>query len=217
MSRNWREVPAGVINGAQQRFWHELGVHAGVIAARINIDPAYLNDLVAYAVRRMHERGEDNDLLELVETVSVPSYDQFVSEEKFREGQTIDDVSIAWLGDNFKRYVLGKIETNVPAAELKVSKLLKAARDLPKDNEPGIIPALNGKHETALAHFHSLLKYKQQKKDYSWIIAYIIGNNGVTLWAVDAIWDSGYRGWYVWADSVEHPFRWVAGYQVASC
>ena len=156
-------------------------------------------------------------LLQFLYGFTTTFIDKFDSTEKFREGETIDGVSIAWLGDNLKKHVLGKTETNVPAVDLKVHKLLEVARDLPKNNEPGIISALNGKHEIALAHFHQLLAYKQQKDDYSWTVAYIIGNDGVTLWAVYAGWNSGFRGWNVEASSVEDPYGWVAGRRVASC
>lgn len=48
--KNWTQVPAGEINGAQQRFWVTLGDHADAVAERINIDQEYLTRLAGFAV-----------------------------------------------------------------------------------------------------------------------------------------------------------------------
>ncbi|MEK7113990.1 MAG: hypothetical protein AAB850_00365 [Patescibacteria group bacterium] len=156
---------------------------------------------------------EVKKLLEFLFSFNAKAVEKFVAKEKFIEGKTTDGVSVSWLGENFKKNFLGKIERNVKAAELKVQKLLETATDLPQEDEPGIIPELVGKHRTFLAHFFQLLAHKQQTKDYSWLVGYICDENGV-LWTVGAYWFVD--GWVVGADSVVRPSRWSAGDQVLS-
>lgn len=177
-------------------------------------------DAVALFVNAVENRAisavaEAKKLLQFLFSFSAKAIEKFVAKEKFVEGKTIDGVSIAWLGENFKKNFLGKTEKSVETAELKVHALLEDARDLPKDDEPGIIPELAGKHEINLAHFHQLLAHKQQRKDFSWVVGYILDGNDV-LWAVLARWDAGSDGWNVEAHSIEDPDRWNAGDQVVS-
>ena len=210
----WTEVPSGTLNGATQRFWVELGDYALRIAVRINNDPKFLADLATSAINLATSRTKI--LLEHLFSFSTKEVKEFIAKESFVEGKTTDGVSIVWLGENFKKNFLGKIERNVKAVELKVNRLLEAARDLSKEGESGIIPQLGGKHEIMLAHFFQLLAYKQQKKDFTWTVAYICDENGVVLWVVDADWSTGLGGCYVNAYSVESSGKWVAGAQVVS-
>lgn len=46
---NWTDVPAGIINAAQQRLLVALGEHADLVADRINADPAFVNALARFA------------------------------------------------------------------------------------------------------------------------------------------------------------------------
>lgn len=46
---NWTDVPAGIINAAQQRLLVALGEHADSVADRINADPAFVNALARFA------------------------------------------------------------------------------------------------------------------------------------------------------------------------
>lgn len=46
---DWNTAPAGVINGASQRFFVALGEDASQVAARINNEPAFLNQLALFA------------------------------------------------------------------------------------------------------------------------------------------------------------------------
>jgi len=173
--------------------------------------------LFAEAVRNrpISAVAEAKKLLKFLFSFNARAVKKFVVKEKFVEGKTVDGVSIAWLGSNFKKNHLGKVEEDVPEIELKVHELLTAARDLPKDDEPGIISELAGRQETTHAHFFQLLAYKQQTKDFTWAIGYIADENGV-LWAVGAYWSAGDDGWFVEAYSVESPGRWSAGSQVVS-
>lgn len=159
--------------------------------------------------------AEVKKLLQFLFCLDAKAMKKFIVKEKFVEGKTVDGVSIAWLGGNFKKNHLGKIEEDIPDAELKVQKLLQCARDLPRDDEPGIIPELNGRQETTHAHFFQLLAHKQRMKDFSWIVGYIADENDV-LSAVNANWSSDRGGWRVESRSVESPRRWRAVDQVVS-
>ncbi|MFA5942427.1 MAG: hypothetical protein WC798_02025 [Candidatus Paceibacterota bacterium] len=213
MSKDWTGVPAGVLNAATQRFWVSLGVHAGMVATRITIDPSYLEGLATFAVQSV--ANTEKKILQPVYTLVTHAVAEFIAKDKFREGETTDGVSITRLGNNFEKNFLGKIEKNVGAAKLKSHNLLTAARDLSKDGESGIIPELGGKHEIALTHFFQLLEYKQQEKDFTWVVAYIVDKDGV-LWTVSAGWGAGGDGWLVNAYSVVHSDRWDADRQVVS-
>ena len=46
---DWNTAPAGIINGASQRFFVALGEDASEVAARINNEPAFLLQLALYA------------------------------------------------------------------------------------------------------------------------------------------------------------------------
>ena len=161
---------------------------------------------------RIAKTGEK--LLEFVSTMQIEAIDRFVAREKFQEGKTIDGVTIAWLGPNFKKHYLGKVEGVCQAAELKLYKLLTSATDLPREDRPGIIPELAGRHEIKLGQFHRILAHKQRTKDFTWIVAYIIGEDGCVLGAVSAGWDDD--GWYIEADSVARPGPWSVGYEIVS-
>ena len=46
---DWNTAPAGIINGASQRFWLALGEDASEVATRINSEPAFLTQLALFA------------------------------------------------------------------------------------------------------------------------------------------------------------------------
>ena len=204
----WTDVPAGVINAAQQRFWVAVGDSADEIADKMCKDPDFLGKLTAFAKNQ-------SKLLKPIATFQTLAVEEFIANENFVEGKTVNGVSTVRLGENFKKNFLGKVEKSVEAVELKIYSLIKAVCDLSKNDEPGIIPELGDKHEIRLAHFFQLLAYKQQKEDYSWTVGYVCDEQGV-LWAVNAGWDSDFDGWFVNADSVGDPSRWNADNQVVS-
>lgn len=204
----WTDVPAGVINAAQQRFWVAVGDSADEIADKMCKDPDFLGKLTAFAKNQ-------SKLLKPIATFQTLAVEEFIANENFVEGKTVNGVSTVRLGENFKKNFLGKVEKSVEAVELKIYSLIKAAHDLPKNDEPGIISELGGKHEIMLAHFFQLLAYKQQKGDYSWTVGYICDEQNV-FWAVGASWYSGGVGSYVEAYLVEYPGRWDVVYQVVS-
>lgn len=153
-------------------------------------------------------------LLEFVTGVNIPAIDRFVVRDHCGVGKK-NGVKIAWLGDNFQRHFLDKIEEGVEAAELKIHKLLQASLDSP------IITELGDRHEITFGQLFVLLQ-KQGKGEQGplpvngWAnIAYIRDQDGA-LWAADAAWDEINDGWSVEASSVENPYGWDDGHQVVS-
>lgn len=146
-----------------------------------------------------------NKLLEFVTSVTVPSVKQFVADDHFKHGETVDGVTV-YLGDNFKKRFGGKIEENVAGCDIRVHKLLRAARDLPIRYEIG-----EDNEETCLAHLWHFLKLRGNKG--GWFVFYIHDAEDI-LWAVGAFWGGG--GWVVDAYSVEDRNRWLADRCVCS-
>lgn len=131
------------------------------------------------------------------------------SEEQMR-------VRISYLGGNFKTRLLSKIERDITASDLILSKLSRSSIDLPKNaEEPGTIASLGGleKIEISLYEFFETLAYKQSIGDHSWLVGYTRDDEEI-LWTVSAPWGSG--GWRVDACSVSGPRRWGAGDEFVS-
>lgn len=158
---------------------------------------------IALFVEAVKLRGEveAKKLLTFLRTVSFPAADNFVAAEKFREGETVDGIRVAWLGDNFKTFFLKKVEKSISALEMREYKLDTESHD------PAIITELGGEErvESFLAHFWEFLKTADQTL---WHVRYIRGVNGV-LWAVSACWRSD--GLFVGAYSLSYPRDWNAG------
>jgi hypothetical protein len=142
---------------------------------------------------------------------------EFIAKQKF----VIDTsenarVRISYLGDNFRKHLLQKVERDIVAGNLKLSKLNRLQHDLPmSDEEPGTVAGLGGltKAEITLCEFYETLAHKQAIGDFSWTVGYVRDDNDV-LWAVDARWFGD--GWDVGADSVTDPGSWYAGGEFVS-
>lgn len=124
-------------------------------------------------------------------------------------------MKISWLGDNFKKNFLDKVEEVVAETTLNYHKLKKSSRDILIINELGG----EDKAETTLAEMFFQMKKQASGEsgvlltnDYANIF-YIRDINGV-LWAVNCNWNDD--GWNVNANSVENPNDWNAGNQVFS-
>jgi hypothetical protein len=154
-------------------------------------------------------------LLEFVTTVTVPAVSKFVAADHFKRGETVDGVK-CYLWDNFREHFLGKIEKNVAGCDIRVHKLLRSSRDLGIRSEIG-----EDKEETKLANLWSLLKL-QGKGEKGALLTngyaniFYVRDTEDMLWAVGARWRAGYRGWYLYANSVEYPREWFAGFRVCS-
>ncbi len=144
---------------------------------------------------------EIKKLLKFIRAVSLPAIPKFVAAEKFREGETIDGIRVAWLGSNFRTNFLKKVEKPVPALETREHELAIRSRD------PAIITELGGENqvETTLGQFWEFLKSADQTLVH---VRHIRDVNGV-LWAVRGRWDG--VGLSVEARSLDSPRDWDAG------
>ena len=146
-------------------------------------------------------------LLSLITTVEVAGAVSFVAAEKFIEGKTIDGVSFARFGDNFKQNFLCKTETDVAPATLRIQKLGENSRDTP------ILAGLGSTAEITLTHFFGFLKTADRTK---WFICYVIAASAKrNLWAVYAHCFA-VGGWEIGAGSIGGPCKWSAVLQVVS-
>jgi len=124
-------------------------------------------------------------------------------------------VKISYLGDNFCLWFLDKVEEPFIGSELRYGRLRKLSVDAP------IIAELGGeeKAETTLTELWQALEKQPNGNrgdlltDGCANIFYIRDVNGV-LRAVYAFWFG--VGWFVFADSVVSPHRWLGGFQVFS-
>jgi len=159
-------------------------------------------------------------ILELVSTVVVPATtSMFVAKEKFvRDTDRKAKVKISYLGDNFTEWFLsdyGKTEDLITEQTLRYHKLRQFSVDGP------IITELGGevKAETTLSEMFSLMKKQKNGEggvllNNGWANLFYIRDIAGVLRAVRVFWYVG--GWFVYAYSVENPFRWYDGSQVFS-
>jgi len=144
-------------------------------------------------------------ILEYLFTRWHPAIKEFVVCNKFVvDTSDTAELKISCLGTNFENWFLGKVEKDVGACEVKVSKLLRRSLDKP------ILDELGGTAEKALAHVYEFLKSADHN---SWYIFYVKDVSDV-LRAVSARWSGD--GWHVGARSVEYPIEWLDGFQVVS-
>jgi hypothetical protein len=225
MGKDWTRLNAGTIKAAEQRVWFALGSEAGTVAERICSDLVYANDLAYRAtqlasVPRTNETPK-SDLLEHVNVVRFSRQGVFYADETFIEGVTVNGVSFAKIGGNFKKFFLQKIEKDIraDAMELNIYKLLKSARDVGED---GIIPALGGRsvgrYEITLCGFLQLLCHKQRGKDFVPVVGYIPDGSDELFWTVCAKWNYGigFSGWNIEAHPPMSEKKWGAGTQIVS-
>lgn len=150
------------------------------------------------------------DLLKRLTEVSVSATEKFVARDH------IKSANIGWMGSNFKKLFLDKIEEKVSAGELVISELKKDSLGAP------IMSELGDKVETKLFHLIELIERQSNGQKETLLVngyanvAYIKDDEGI-FWAVCASWSDYYRYWDVEAFSVEDPDRWDAGGQVLSC
>lgn len=163
----------------------------------------------AVAIKKLLER--------LSVTIALPTVNSFTANEHFVVNTSAKTkVKISWLGDNFKKHFLPKVEESaVVAEELAVHKLLKASYD------PAIITALGdeAKVEVTLGQFFAAFAKQPHGEDGSLLtngyvnVGYVRDIKCV-LWAVRGFWSGG--GWRFEASSLDYPRRWDAGHQFLS-
>jgi len=153
-------------------------------------------------------------LLKFVAEIAVGGTEKFIAADAF--GANNPAGIKFFLGNNFKKHFLGKIENNVEPATIAVHQLERSSRDA------NIVAELGPeKRVIKLAHFYELIKAQANGQEGPLLvngyanIAYIEDGSG-SFWAVFAGWGSFSREWHVLAYSVEIPSGWNAGFQVLS-
>ena len=156
-------------------------------------------------------------LLEYINSITNPgTTEKFIARDRFAVNTKSDaPVKISYLGDNFKKWFLGKVEEPFIESALRYGKLRKPSVDA------SIIAELGGeeKAETTLTELWQALEKQPNGEKGDLLtngyanIFYIRDVNGV-LRAVRARWYGD--GWIVFAFSVEGPFWWFAGHRVFS-
>ena len=155
-------------------------------------------------------------LLKFLKTVSVGALESFVAVDHYKvDTSKKTKVRIAWLGENFKKHLLGLSEGPCEAADLRVHELIEQSVDAP------IIAEFGDRCEITLGQHFALLS-KQGRGESGVLltngyanVAYIRDTNGI-LWAVFAGWRAGRGGWRVEAYSVGRPHGWRGGVQFVS-
>lgn len=164
------------------------------------------------AVRRINAGDwvvRQANLLKQVATVQVAGAQTFYAKDH------IQAANIGYLGDNFKKFFLNKVEGSVVAGALVVYHLERQSLDAP------IMTELGERATTSLAHFFELIKAQSKGEDGPLLvngsanISYILGDDG-NVWGVFAFWSAGNGFWLVDARSVEDLDRWSGGVQVLS-
>lgn len=167
-----------------------------------------------HLIQDRSERTSSLGLTRLLTVVPLPGRARFVAAEHFRKSIASEArVRIAWIGRNFRRHFLSKIEENVRPAEIGIHRLRRSARDA------AIIDAIGERHETDLAHLWAMLLRQPAGETGALAVRgsanvfYIRAANG-TLWAVDAVW--GGAGWEIGASATDDPRPWRAGRVIIS-
>ena len=156
-------------------------------------------------------------LLELAGSVHIPATtERFMAKDRFvLDKSDSAKVKISYLGENFKAWLLDKVEEPFGGSTLQVLKLTQQSLDGP------IIAELGGeeKAETTLSEIHALMA-KQPNGEQGKLLTngyanifYVRDITGV-LRAVSVYWYGD--GWDVYADSISGPSRWDDGFQVFS-
>lgn len=171
---------------------------------------------VASRAKQVAEKVAEK-LLDWIGTITVSATTfKFIARDKFVVNTSDSaEVKISYLGENFKRWFLGKIEGPITEQTLRYAKLRMNSKD------PGIITELGGdaKAETTLTEMFAVLKRQGHGTSgvlltNGWAnISYVCDQGGV-LRTVDAYWYGG--GWNVNASGVSNPHAWSEGSQVFS-
>lgn len=176
--------------------------------------PATQPPLHAQPAYDADERTSSLGLTRLLGVAPLPGTARFVAAQHFRESVARDArVKILWIGRNFRRNFLGKVEENIRPTEIGIHRLRRAARDT------SIIAAIGERYETRLAHLWRLLARQPNGEDGPLTtrgvpnVFYIRAATG-RLWAVDAVWSGA--GWEIGASTIDDARPWGAGRQIIS-
>ena len=156
-------------------------------------------------------------ILESLGTITIPATtERFIAKNRFVvDTSKKAKVKISFLGDNFRKNFLNKIEEAIPETILRHRELRKSSRDIPIINELGG----DDKSETTLSEMFALMEKQPNGEDGHLLtngyanVFYVRGHDGV-LWSVYCYWYDD--SWYVRTRSVDDPLEWNAGYRVFS-
>jgi hypothetical protein len=150
-------------------------------------------------------RKPSSPLLRYVGSVSVPEFDGFFSADNLREGQPAGRLQITWIGSNFRKHFLRKIESHGPARELDAYQLKVFA------NDSAIINDI-GRPVEVMLHDVWILLNRQLHGEHGLLrtdarpnVFYVRDSLG-KLWAVDTVW--GGAGWELGASRLDDPRLW---------
>ncbi|MDP2651797.1 MAG: hypothetical protein Q8O94_01540 [bacterium] len=216
----WTKMGAGDVKAAEQRLWLAFGDNADMIAERIKTDQDYVDKIAAFAVKEADDLAwlRPKQILKRIATFKVNG-GKFVVAEKFRLTHSWEDsveVPINSINCVFSKHLRSREET-IPDTRVKLHRILVwFARHFPEGKEPGIIPALGGKHETYLACFYQALVFKQRREDHRRLICYVRDESASNkLMLVEAIWSTADGGWDIEANSLI-PLG-AKEYEIVSC
>lgn len=165
-------------------------------------------------------RGELKVVIEVKKTLhflwttTVRGAERFSAKEKFLNGDP-KVMKISYLGDDFRKWFLDKIEENVPETDLDVHRLTEEFQS------ELILQELGDEAETTLAHIWSLMENQPNGEsgmgslltDSYANIFYVRDQSGI-LRVVYLFWRD--NGWYVHALAVTNSHSWREGRQVFS-
>lgn len=121
--------------------------------------------------------------------LDVPPLAAFVASEKFCPGETVDVVTVAWVGEHFREHILHVREGPIPATVLCERVLGIEARDNPVKSrhvkQPGVAEELGGpgKLPITLGQYWWCLT----RADHSrWYVGYVLVDG--VLYGVHAGW-----------------------------
>ena len=150
-------------------------------------------------------------LLETLGAITLGAIKKFIAKDHFKIGD-YNGVKISYIGENFKKQFIPKVEENIVESIIRYFRLKKGSTD------PFIIAELGPNYPTTLAHMWELLKLQgygqkvgQLSVDGLVNVFYIPDVNGI-IWAVGAGWDDG--GWDIIANSLGLPNEWNDDYRV---
>ncbi|MBI4175473.1 hypothetical protein HY523_02545 [Candidatus Berkelbacteria bacterium] len=179
-------------------------------------DPGYKQALHEFWTVRAAMLALLATLLRLVKVITVRAIGTFVAQDYFTEENQPDGIKF-WLGDNFKKYFLTKVEQPILRQKLRVFVLLQKALD------ETILQALGGPKQAAigLAQMYEMIKAQVNGQAGDLLVngaanIFYIEDTSGKLWAVYCHWNAAYGLWNVLAHSVSHPHEWYDGFQVFS-
>lgn len=160
------------------------------------------------------ERTSSLGLTRLLGVAPMPGTPRFVAARHFRESIAHGArAKILWIGRNFRRHFLDKVEENVRPTEIGIHRLRRSAHD------PSIIAGIGERFETQLAHVWWMLSRQPNGENGALALRgvpnvfYVRAASG-TLWAIDVVWSGA--GWEIGASAIDDPRPWGAGRQIMS-